>query len=327
LKVYYSGTPTRRGKDVSKHLDFRYIQSNTTKGHNDRNIFIKIYFIIKSTYIEFQVLKKLHPTHIIYEHAGDFVPTLTILIFHLFNNFKLLIDCHTCVYVDTNYRFIKKIVNKKVIDLARIFIAHNEETLTLNNLHNNMLALESKVPSIEKFENISEIDNNKINVVFITRFNSDEPILEMIKCTNFLENNYQFHMTGNYNKLFNISEIKKYKNINFTGFVSDEKYNSIIQNCDIHVVLTKRDFTLLYGGRESISLEKPLVISNNKPCTSFFDKGAIFVSNDPNNIANGIKIANKNKLSLSREMKILKNEKNDMWKYKIRDLKRKIDVL
>jgi hypothetical protein len=30
-------------------------------------------------------------------------------------------------------------------------------------------------------------------------------------------------------------------------------------------VLTKRDFTLLYGGRESISLEKPLVISNNKP--------------------------------------------------------------
>ena len=39
------------------------------------------------------------------------------------------------------------------------------------------------------------------------------------------------------------------------------------------------------------------------------------------------KIANKNKLSLSREMKILKNEKNDMWKYKIRDLKRKIDVL
>ena len=70
-----------------------------------------------------------------------------------------------------------------------------------------------------------------------------------------------------------------------------------------------------------------LVISNNKPCTSFFDKGAIFVSNDPNNIANGIKIANKNKLSLSREMKILKNEKNDMWKYKIRDLKRKIDVL
>ena len=92
-------------------------------------------------------------------------------------------------------------------------------------------------------------------------------------------------------------------------------------------MLTKRDFTLLYGGRESISLEKPLVISNNKPCKSFFDKGAIFVSNDPNNIANGIKIANKNKLSLSKQMKILKKEKNEIWKYKIRDLKRKIEVL
>lgn len=327
MKIYYSGTPTRRGKDVSKHLDLIYIQPCNKKNGNDLNIIIKFYNIIKSVFNEVKALKKINPTHIIFEHAGDFIPTLTVLIYYVLNNVKLIVDCHTCVYVDANYRYIKKLVNKKVIDFSKIFIAHNEETLTLKNLHNNMFSLESKVPFIEKSEDLIEIDKNKTNVVFITRFNSDEPIFEMINCTNFFSNDFQFFMTGNYNKMLNKSEIKKYKNINFTGFVSEEKYNSIIQNCDIHVVLTKRDFTLLYGGRESISLEKPLVISNNKPCTSFFDKGAIFVSNDPDKIANGIKIANKNKLSLSKQMKILKKEKNEIWKYKIRDLKRKIDVL
>tara|TARA_B110000003_G_C16652238_1_gene534701 strand:- start:2391 stop:3374 length:984 start_codon:yes stop_codon:yes gene_type:complete len=327
LKIYYSGTPTRRGKDVSKYLDLIYIQPRNKKNGNDSNIISKFYNIIKSVFIEVKALKKLNPTHIIFEHAGDFNPTLTVFIFCFFYRVKLVVDCHTCVYVDADYRYIKKLVNKKIIDFSKIFIAHNQETLTLKNLHNNMFSLESKVPFIEKSKDLIEIDKSKTNVVFITRFNSDEPIFEMINCTNFFGNDFQFFMTGNYNKILKTSDLKKYKNLTFTGFVSDEKYNSIIYNCDIHVVLTKRDFTLLYGGRESISLEKPLVISDNRPCKNFFNKGSVFVSNNSRDIANGIMIAKKNKVLLSRQMKILKKEKKDIWDSKIKDLKMKIDLI
>ena len=327
MKIYYSGTPTRRGRDVSKHLDLKYIKPHLKKIDINSSIFKKVFHSIKSIYSEFQALKKLNPTHIIYEHAGDFVPTVTILVLKFLKNIELIVDCHTCVYVDVKSSLLKKTINKLVIDFSKILIAHNDETLSISKLHNNMVSLESKVPSIISSKHNIEMDKNKINVVFITRFNSDEPILEMINSTKYFGEEFQFYMTGNYNKMFNNSEIIKYKNIKFTGFVADQIYNEIIYNSDIHVVLTIRDFTLLYGGRESISLEKPLVISDNKTCKKYFDKGSIFVNNTGKNIAKGIKMAYENKTILKEQMKSLKIEKNKIWDSKIKDLKLKINLL
>ncbi len=324
MHIYYSGTPTRRGKDVSKSLSFRYILSSSVIEKAYSNFFIKVFNILRTVYFDIKLLKKLKSTHLIYEHAADFTPTLTVLIFNLLFKVKFIIDCHTCVYVDCNYGFIRNLINRKVIKMASIFIAHNEETLLIKGLHKNMFALESKVPKIKDHKNLYKVDNNKKNVVFITRFNSDEPILEMLECTKLLPKQYEFYITGDYKKIFKDSDIKKYNRVKFTGFLNDETYNSIIHNCDVHVVLTKRDYTLLYGGRESISVEKPLVISNNKPCINFFKNAAVYVNNDSKNIADGIINAFENRGTLISEIKKLKNEKRIMWDLKINKIRKKI---
>ena len=101
MKIYYSGTPTRRGRDISKHLNFKYVKSNVLLSEIKSNVFIKKLFnIIINIISEIKFLKKLNPKYLIYEHAGDFLPTLIILIFSRIHNIKLIVDCHTCVYVD-----------------------------------------------------------------------------------------------------------------------------------------------------------------------------------------------------------------------------------
>tara|TARA_Y100000590_G_C15557138_1_gene953266 strand:- start:88 stop:1062 length:975 start_codon:yes stop_codon:yes gene_type:complete len=322
LKIYYSGTPTRRGKDISKYLNLKYIISNILFSEvNSNNFLIKLYYIIKNVIFEIQILKKLNPKYLIYEHAGDFLPTLIVLIFSRINNVKLIVDCHTCVYIDNKYNFIREYINKKVLKISKLMIAHNDETLKLS-IHKNMYSLESKIPSYDK----RKIKlNNKKNIVFITRFNKDEPIYEILKCTNLFSSNYQFFITGNYNNSNFLIDKKKYKNLIFTGFLPDKKYIELISSCDVHVVLTDRDFTLLYGGRESISLNKPLVISDNSSCRRYFYKGSIFVKNKSENIKKGIIKSLKLKTKLKNEMNSLKSEKLDLFHKKIKILKNKIE--
>ena len=150
MKIYYSGTPTRRGKDISKHLNFKYVKSNVLLSEIKSNIFIKKLFnIIINVISEIKFLKKLNPKYLIYEHVGDFLPSLIILIFSRIHNIKLIVDCHTCVYVDNNYNFIREYINKKGFKISKLLIVHNDETLKLN-IHKNMYSLESKIPNYDK---------------------------------------------------------------------------------------------------------------------------------------------------------------------------------
>ena len=322
MKIYYSGTPTRRGKDISKHLNFKYVKSNILHSEIKSYIFFKKLFnIIKNVISEIKFLKKINPKYLIYEHGGDFLPTLIILIFSRMYNIKLIVDCHTCVYIDNRYNFIREYINKKVLKISKLMIAHNDETLKLT-IHKNMFSLESKIPSYVK----RKIKlNNKKNIVFITRFNKDEPIYEILNSTNLFSSNYQFFITGNYNNSNFLIDKGKYKNLIFTGFLPNKKYIELISSCDVHVVLTDRDFTLLYGGRESVSLIKPLVISDNLSCRRYFHKGSIFVKNKSENIKKGIIKSLKLKTKLKNEMKSLKSEKLDLFHEKIKILKNKIE--
>ena len=322
MNIYFTGTASRRGLDISKYLEVKYLTSQSIDTKFSNFILIKMYSLIRNIIYDNIILNKYKPNTIIYEHAGDFNPMLSILIYRFFNKCNLFVDCHTCVYVDNNFNFIREFFNRLIIKKSKIFIAHNSETLDLKDIHNNMFVLESKVPDLYDSKYSKKYNKSKFNIVFITRFNDDEPIKEMILATNFFKENFHFYFTGNYKKKHNL--YLNNSNVTFTGFLENQEYNNLLKTCDVHVVLTDRDYTLLYGGRESIALGIPLIVSNNKPCSNYFHKGSILTNNKPINIANSIKKAIKNKKILQREMEELKNEKDIDWDKKLKTLKNKL---
>tara|TARA_X000000368_G_scaffold384316_1_gene342814 strand:+ start:4673 stop:5647 length:975 start_codon:yes stop_codon:yes gene_type:complete len=321
LDIYFTGTPSRRGVDISKHLNVHYLKSESINSEFSKLFLFKLFIFFKNIFRDYNNIKILRPSKIIYEHAGDFNPIFSILIYRVFNFCELLVDCHTCVYIDNNFSFIKKYFNKLIINKSKIFIAHNNETLNLKKIHSNMLVLESKIPDLSGSFRSEKFNKSKFNVVFITRFNNDEPIDEMILATKYFKQNFHFFFTGNHKKLINNIRMS---NVTFTGFLEDQEYNNLLKTCDVHVVLTKRDYTLLYGGRESLSLEIPLVVSDNEPCSKYFYKGSVLTNNKPKNIAKSIKDAIKSRKNLKKQLIELKKEKNIEWSKKLKNLKNKL---
>ena len=110
---------------------------------------------------------------------------------------------------------------------------------------------------------------------------------------------------------------KKPKSITGTGYLSERDYNNLINESLVLVVLTERDYTLLYGGREALAYNVPVVLSNNNSNYSFFYKGTVLVENDVNEIVKGINYAIKYRTKLKNELKELNSEKMILWDNRI----------
>jgi glycosyltransferase involved in cell wall biosynthesis len=323
--IYFSTTPTKRGKDLAKDLEIEYI-SSCDRSHKKKGMsFFKKVKDYKSIILcDFLRLWRLKTDVFVFEFASDKLSAIAMILFLLIKRKRMVIDCHTVVYKPSpDTKNIIKNLSNKIINKADLFIAHNEDTLKLKNLHKNMVVVESKVPELEKFN----IETDKINVVFITRFHEDEPIEEMINTSKLFNNNYHFYFSGNHkNKLKDI-DLLGLENVTFTGFIPYQDYIHILNEATVIVTLTTRDTTLLYSGREAIALNKPLVISDTKTLRDYFTKGSVFVANTPESIKSGIEIALENKEQLTQEMVDLKFQKLKLWESRIDKLKREIQKL
>ncbi len=69
-------------------------------------------------------------------------------------------------------------------------------------------------------------------------------------------------------------------NVEFTGFLQDDAYASLLARADAVVVLTTRDYTLLSGAWEAIALARPLVLSGTPSLRATFGEGVTYTGND-----------------------------------------------
>ena len=69
-------------------------------------------------------------------------------------------------------------------------------------------------------------------------------------------------------------------NVEFTGFLADDVYASLLARADAVVVLTTREDTLLSGAWEAIALARPLVLSGTHSLRAAFGDGVTYAGND-----------------------------------------------
>jgi glycosyltransferase involved in cell wall biosynthesis len=111
-------------------------------------------------------------------------------------------------------------------------------------------------------------------------------------------------------------------NVIFTGFLDNDDYISLLRDVDTIMALTKRDGTMLAGAYEALALEKPLITSNWVPLKQYFNKGAIHVDNSSEEITQAIKIVQRRKEELAKDMHQLKIEKVNEWEGKFNYLEK-----
>ena len=102
-------------------------------------------------------------------------------------------------------------------------------------------------------------------------------------------------------------------NITLTGYLSEDKYISLLLSCDVVIDLTTRENCLVCGAYEAVEAEKPLISSNTIALNEYFYQGVVFTENNYKDIANSINYAFNNLGTLQREIKNLKREINDKW--------------
>jgi glycosyltransferase involved in cell wall biosynthesis len=283
-----------------------------------------------------KVLFQVNPA-IVFVQNPSIVLTTLICFLRKFCSYKLIVDRHSNFKLETLNNNAPKWILFHT--LSRYTIKKADLTIVTNDYLKNLVEscggtgfiLQDKIPNIKEKGESNIIKKNRKNVVFITTFNKDEPIEEIIKAAHALQEKKEiiFFLTGNYSRYDkNYNLVNRIpKNIYLTSFIPEDDYNALIRSADVVVVLTTKEFLLTCGAYEAIALRKPLVLSDTRTLRQYFNKGVVYTKNDFRAIAATVEYAIANIKPLSRDIDVLRKDLEINWNKRFKRLNNTIQVL
>lgn len=241
------------------------------------------------------------------------------MIYHKLTKLPLAIDSHNSGVYPTKNK--QGILNK----LAKIIIKNSSLTIVTNmalsryveNVGGRSIIIPDPIPQFQ-FSKTTIYLQGVYNVLFICTWAEDEPYDEVIKAAQCLsKHNIHLYITGNSNgkekEYFPLAE-----NITLTGFMDENEYLSMLHSCDLVIDLTIREDCLVCGAYESISAEKPLLLSDTSALRGYFGDAAVYTINQADHIAKAVLNAKKNQQHLENrvkeaKLKLLKNWEQDLY--------------
>ncbi len=237
-----------------------------------------------------------------------------------FLRFKVIVDRHSnFIFSDSDARqysrlsmFISNQLSNFSLKNADLTIVTNRHIKDLvEKVGGKAFILQDKLPCLKAGTTIPLKGKN--NIVFPCTFSPDEPIDEVIKAADYLDDETYIYVTGNSQGYLAGSKIAIPRQIIFTGFLCEEEYQSLLYSCSLLLALTTRPHTLLCCAYEAVSLCKPFVLSDHPELKEYFYKGSVIVENRGENIAKGIHKVISNYDFFSNEIAELKRELEEKW--------------
>ncbi|WP_077623339.1 glycosyltransferase [Sediminibacillus massiliensis] len=315
----------------SMEQDFDYKPFYIMSGIKKKKLILIDYLIKLSKTI--QILFR-HKPHTVWVQIPPSVILFAVYIYKLFYpNTVVVSDCHNGQFRDPwlNFPFAKKIINK----CSNLIIVHNEDiyqqVLSMKILdESKIFILEDNLPDPDLNNERVILDTDREIVLFPASFKDDEPVQELLNAAKQIPDT-DILITGNISgeklRKHSLTENDIPSNVKFTGWVSNEEYKDLVVKADLMLGLTLYDYIQLSVAVEGVGYEKAMVLSNTNTLRKLFSKGTIFVDNNANDIAKGIKEGLANKKELEEQMKLFKKEKKDNWKEKARGIKEIIDSI
>lgn len=264
---------------------------------------------------------------IVFAQNPSIILASLICVFKGIFHYNAIIDRHS------NFKFHKTrglkwrifhIISKYSVRKADLTLVTNRYLADLvKSWGGRSFVLQDKLPELPFKKKI--LLEGKKNVVFITGFHEDEPIEEMIYAFEYLDKDWIGYFTGNYKPFFRKKNITNLPhNIRLTGFLPEEKYQSLLHSADLLVVLTKQEYTLTCGAYEGISLNKPLILSDTVTIRDYFKKGVIYTKPGSSSIAKSIRKGIAELDVLKRDCLEFKHTLISDWNDKFDELQNKI---
>jgi glycosyltransferase involved in cell wall biosynthesis len=210
--------------------------------------------------------------------------------------------------------------NKLVMNHGLTTLIHNECIKKLADKQGiRSIVLETKVPELLTKDKKHIADN--FTVLVPCSFDSDEPIEEIFKAAAMMVDT-KFYVTGNYARLNKKLQKTCPTNITLTGFLSEKKYDVLLNSIDAVLVLTTDDYPVRpRGASEAIAAEKPLIVSRNQATQSHLDKGTLLINNSKEEIMQGVITIKNRHDKYQNEMKWLKEKRSLQYKVQLQALK------
>lgn len=236
-----------------------------------------------------------------------------LLVCRLLFRYKLVCDAHYVGIKSSSgnkmYQAVLDMSNK-LVDL--VIVTNVEHQRYVRSIGGSAVVCEDPLPDIVSHY-AEEIEHAK-TIYFICSFDVDEPFNVAFDAARLLaEDNYCFHVTGNYKKVK--IDPDEYSYINFLGYIPTDQYYKNLYSCSVVLDLTNNENCLVCGAYEAMVAEKPLVTSNTSSLKNYFTKGTVFTSHSAIEIANAVKRAYQNRDLLKNEIKDWKqdvyNQQND----------------
>lgn len=292
------------------------------KPRKEKKLLISSLLYFSYAYMNIKILRKLKPD-IIFITNTVWPIALINFVYAKLANVKLVLDSHSCAfdYVFYKYPLFLSLIFAKYSTLS--FVT-NESHLKLVKDKGGKAMILSDIPFEDKFQDVKKkYLSDKFNICYICSFSYDEPYEELIKAAEEV-NDVQIYITGNY-PIVNINP-EDYKHVKFTGYISNEEYRTLLKSVDAIITLTRNEDTMQRAGSESVSVGKPLLVSDTKMLRSYFTKGTVFVPNTSDGIIKGIKKIKDNYELYSTEILEFQINRKEKFVQKLTEVKQLLEL-
>ncbi|WP_286219891.1 hypothetical protein [Marinobacter apostichopi] len=224
---------------------------------------------------------------------------------------KVIIDAHNAgIHGPERSNPLVRKLNRFIIRKANAVIVTNAELASYaSSLGGNPIVLPDPLPLFTEDKGTAVEDRTStLKALCITSWSDDEPLLEILEAAKKFEDEIVFYFSGNFRKTPHLIPNKLPANVNLLGYVDEAEFHRHLFSADFCIDMTKRSDCMVCGAYESISAEKPVILSDTPVQRSYFSKGTVFSKNSSMEIADAIKVMRNNLATMKMEAAQLKNE-------------------
>ena len=262
------------------------------------------------------VFVQLAPTPLLY----------AVAVYKMLSGNCYISDCHNTMLYDDHW--IKWPLAKELLRRSYITLVHNDDVRE----HANRLRIESRIlrdplPVMTVSNQIQKIKGISLNeteyVIIPCSMAADEPVQELFDAARKVSD-VLFVVTWFSERLPADLRTQAPKNIHFTGFLPEVEFNTLYANANAALVLSTREGTQPSGAAEAISLGVPLIVSELRTTKRLYKDAPLYVRNDVDSIASGVRKALDNRETLSEAISGLKENLSEEAESQINAVKKQI---
>lgn len=276
---------------------------------------IKAVRYIKSATKTVMLILNRRPSYLFVQNPSVVLAVIGLLASKLCK-IALIVDAHNAgVFFEGKFHRIVNYFNRLVIRRANLVIITNAEVAkTIQAIGGRPLIMPDPLPDFpilgpRTFPAPCKRTTDKLSAFCITSWGLDEPVEELINAASEFSETIDFYFTGNFRKAkFKLMPDTEFKNIKLLGFVSEKAYFSLLVESDFAIDLTTRQDCMVCGAYESVSADKPILLSDTPPQKEYFSKGAVFTKTNSAEISNALHEMKKNLPNLQNEIRELHTE-------------------